>query len=297
MNADYSFEDEIRCEYLVDKKQKQVWKVELDMVSIVDRICKEHNIKYFAICGTMLGAVRHKGFIPWDDDIDLGMLREDYNRFVKYAEKEIEAPYFLQTTLTDNDYYKDYARIRNSNTTAICEHNEFHKCNNGIYIDIFPLDNYYNTPFGNLYYKLSRSLGRLMRVKLHYQMRENPNLKSKVAYFIAKGIDEKRAYKVRERLQTWHSRKRAKYAGITDTYLDKYDASKLAFPREVFDEYQYVPFENIEIPIPKDYDTFLKIFFGDYMSFPPVEERGIHHNIIFDPNTPYKEYIEEHYNM
>jgi len=269
----------------------------LEVMDVFHEFCKEQGLTYYMLGGTMLGAYRHQGFIPWDDDIDLGMLREDYNRFIKIAEKEIKSPYFLQTTLTDEDYYKDYARIRNSNTTAICEHNEYHKCNNGIYIDIFPLDNFYDTPFGHLYYKLSRSLGRLMRVKLHYQMRENPNLKSRTAYFIAKGINEKRAYRVREKLQTWHSRKRAKYAGITDTYLDKYDASKLAFPREIFDEYKYVPFENIEIPIPKDYDSFLKIFFGDYMSFPPVEERGIHHNIIFDPNTPYKEYIMENYEV
>lgn len=121
---------------------KQVWFAELQLLEKFIDICNKHGLSYQLVGGSLLGAIRHKGFIPWDDDIDVGMLRPDYDRFVQLAKNELEAPFFLQTPLTDPGRNIDYVQIRNSATTAIDlryvdDHNTF---NQGIFIDIFPID-------------------------------------------------------------------------------------------------------------------------------------------------------------
>ena len=109
---------EIREEFFVDEKRKKIWAVELDILLLFDTLCKEHNLTYFLMHGTLLGAVRHKGFIPWDDDIDVVMPREDYDKFLKLA-GEIEQPYFLQTPITDEESGFSIAKLKNSNTTCL----------------------------------------------------------------------------------------------------------------------------------------------------------------------------------
>ena len=89
--------EEVRCGYTIDAKHKRIWAVELDLLSEFQRICKAYQIKYFAFAGTMLGAVRHKGYIPWDDDLDVALTRTEFNIFCKVAQDELRFPYFLQT--------------------------------------------------------------------------------------------------------------------------------------------------------------------------------------------------------
>lgn len=119
-----------------------MWFAELQLLEKFIDVCNKHGLSYQLVGGSLLGAIRHKGFIPWDDDIDVGMLRPDYDRFVQLAKNELEAPFFLQTPLTDPGRNIDYVQIRNSATTAIDlryvdDHNTF---NQGIFIDIFSID-------------------------------------------------------------------------------------------------------------------------------------------------------------
>ena len=128
-------------DYKVSDKMRRIWQVELAMLDKVDAICKKHDIHYFLLHGTLLGAVRHKGFIPWDDDLDIGMLRKDYDKFMEIAPKELEEPYFLQTMWTDhNCFFGGLAKLRNSETAGITERELGHNCNLGIWIDILPVD-------------------------------------------------------------------------------------------------------------------------------------------------------------
>ena len=99
------FREEERCGYLITEKMKRVWAVQLAMVDEVERICRKYGLRYFADSGTLIGAVRDRGYIPWDDDIDLAMLREDYDRFVKVAPRELKEGLKLQTVYTEDNYH------------------------------------------------------------------------------------------------------------------------------------------------------------------------------------------------
>src|SRR5699024_7471673 len=134
---------------------KEVQKDQLDILIEFDRICKKNNIKYQLFAGTLLGAIRHKGFIPWDDDIDVCMLREDYEKFLNICNKDMKNEYFLQTYNSDTNYIMQFAKLRKNNTiflervTANCD------IHHGVYIDIFPLDDVRpNTLMGNFQQKL-----------------------------------------------------------------------------------------------------------------------------------------------
>ena len=136
------FQDEERCGFKISSDMKKVWAVELDLLSEFQRICKKHGLVYYADGGTMLGAVRHNGFIPWDDDIDLMMMRDQYEELIAIAPHEFKYPYFFQTEYTDPSSLRGHAQLRNSQTTGILrsETKGIHSFNQGIFIDIFPLD-------------------------------------------------------------------------------------------------------------------------------------------------------------
>ena len=136
-------EEENRCGHLVTKKMKEIWAVELDLLAEFQRVCKKHGIKYFASGGTLLGAVRHKGFIPWDDDLDIEMFREDYIKLCEVGPKEFKYPYVLQNEYTESGSGIGSSKLRNCQTTARykLECGKYFKgYNKGIFIDIFPLD-------------------------------------------------------------------------------------------------------------------------------------------------------------
>lgn len=135
------YEAEERSGWHIWNNTKKVWSTELGLFDELDRICKKHGIKYYAEGGTLLGAARHKGFIPWDDDMDFAMLRDDYNKFCEVAPKEVESPFFFQDYRTDKVNFL-FCRLRNSNTTALplrgIPYTDY--TNHGIFIDIFPID-------------------------------------------------------------------------------------------------------------------------------------------------------------
>lgn len=289
-----NLEDEVICDFPVSAERKLIWACLLDLLEQVDRICRKYDISYYAIGGTLLGAVRHKGFIPWDDDLDIAMMRKDYNRFLEAASREIKGKYFLQTTLTDQDYYKEWVRIRNSETTGIHDHNEMHKCNNGIYLDIFPLENYSPSLRGKIHQKVSMTLGRILTVKVHHNTRPRNSVKSHIIYAVSFLFNLKGTHKLREKIETRNANKNSDYVTIGDIHFETYSPEKLTFKRSDFENIVYLPFEEGTIPCPYGYENILKTQFGDYMEFPPIEKRGFHHRMIFDVNTPYKQYIEQH---
>lgn len=137
---EHFLDEEERCGFRVSSDMKKIWAVELDLFDEFVRVCDKYGLKFYADGGTLLGVLRHRGFIPWDDDIDVTMMRSDYNKLCEIAGTEFKAPYFFQTSSTDVDCHFHHAKLRNSETTAVTEIEIPKKYNQGIWIDIFPLD-------------------------------------------------------------------------------------------------------------------------------------------------------------
>ncbi|MBQ4564254.1 MAG: LicD family protein, partial [Lachnospiraceae bacterium] len=136
-------EEEVRDGYTISTEMKANWAVQMDLLAEFDRVCKEHNIEYFACGGTLLGAVRHGGYIPWDDDIDLMITRDNYNKLCACGPTAFTGRYFFQTEDTDPGTLRNHAQLRNSETTGVIREEAQYKYqfNQGIFLDIFPLDN------------------------------------------------------------------------------------------------------------------------------------------------------------
>lgn len=136
------FHEEVRDGYLVSAKTKELWAVQLDILNEFDRVCKKYKLKYILDFGTLLGAIRHKGYIPWDDDVDVSMLREDYDKLMEIGPSEFKYPYFLQNQCTEKKFDGATTKLRRSDTTCLLTQNiKYHASyNQGIYIDIFVYD-------------------------------------------------------------------------------------------------------------------------------------------------------------
>ena len=138
------FKEEVICGFTVTEERKKLFAVLLDILLKIDSVCKKHNIKYFIHGGTLIGALRHGGIIPWDDDVDIAMFREDYEKFLSLS-NEFEYPYFLQTPYTDKGFFWSNPAVRNCSTTAVSPFFAYQPMNHGAFVDIFVIDNIIDT--------------------------------------------------------------------------------------------------------------------------------------------------------
>lgn len=295
MNYDATFlDDEIRCEYHVTEKQKKIWTVQLDLLYRLQLVCKKHGLKCFAYGGTLLGAVRHSGYIPWDDDIDVALNREDYNKLCEVAACEFEDPYFFQTALTDRNYFVGHARLRRSDTTGIISFMSDHIYNNGIFIDICVYD---QVPKNKIRFNLLLERVKFFRFLLnnHYNKAQNRSIK-KFFLWLFNLIRPTITY---EELFQMYKKRCESYLGTETDLLAllctpefiKYKATRKGTSNLVMKD-----FEFLTILVPNDYDYMLKKAYGDYMVLPPVEERGKWHEgiITYDPDISYLDYCRLH---
>ena len=284
ITADF-LKEEVICDFLVTTGRKKLFAVLLDLLLEFDKVCKKHGLKYFMDGGSLIGPIRHKGFIPWDDDIDVVMPRKDYDRFVKLS-KEFSEPYFLQTPYTDPEYFYCPARLRNSNTSAIVETFAYQKFNHGIWLSIFPLDNWEESAIDK--FNLIKSL---IIENSTYMRMTNPHLDKKNQERVKNysGRNPLETYQEIQRLGTSFNDKPTKFVSATVSAVLPY--SKKLWYAEDFASTILADFEGYKVPIPIGYDRILKTVFGDYMALPPMEERGLHHSgTFFDADKPYTEY-------
>lgn len=259
---------------------KKVQGVLLDILKEVRRVCDENGIRYFLCCGTFLGAVRHQGFIPWDDDLDIGMLREDYERFCAVAPGALGEGFCLQSWYTDENYGLPFAKVRMKNTLYQEAKRSRYK-ENGFFIDIFPFDYAPEDAMERQAYM--RKLNTLFRLKLMkagarpWIERDRINWKKRLGYGV---------YQLWALLRNSESLSReydALAASRTDgslvcrqrglTWLDCFDA-------RLYRELASYPFEGEFFPGPGDFDAVLRVQFGDYMVLPPENEREDRHQIV-----------------
>ncbi len=252
------------------------------IVKEVKRICEENGIKYFMIAGTLLGAVRHKGFIPWDDDMDIGMLREDYEKFIELAKRDMREEFFLQTTETDSAYGLNFAKIL-LNGTFIDESSASNKAQKGISIDVFPFDAVPdNAEDVAKHKKRTYFLRRLLLAKQNYNVCGKKEYVKRIVYGVLNFIAlfysrEKICEKLDSECKRYNrqNEKPTKIVNIGGAY--GYDKETIL--REWVDSTEELPFEDFTLCAPAGYKEYLEYFYGDYMTPPPEDKRYNRHGL------------------
>lgn len=272
------------------KNIRQLQNVLIEMIRFIDKICRENDIMYYIYGGTALGAVRHKGFIPWDDDLDICMTYENYEKFKEALKKENNENYFLQEWYIAKSKYLEYAKLRKNGTTFIekqfMDRKDLHQ---GIFVDIFIL---HKCPedikiqkklFNEAHFSLGIGLSeRGWKPKTFFQ---------KLVFLLYKIIPKRIV--VDKLLKDIYS-----YDSLTENYKYNVFMDRPAFNQAVFDREQFEfpsenEFEGMKLYGVKDMDSLLKQFYGDYMKLPPEEKRKNDiHAEIWDTEKDYTEYIK-----
>lgn len=254
---------------------------ELELLTSFTDVCRQLNLRYFVVEGTLLGAVRHSGFIPWDDDIDVGMLREDYDRFLKEAPTLLPDGLFLQTHKSDPAYPHCFAKLRNSRTafveTTCCKL----PINHGIYIDIFPFDDYPKSWLRGKLFDFQKLLIRYRIREVFYVPADRKlsvsNILRKLLMFVAKCRYQttEDAIRHRERLiRQW------KPSALLINNGSPWN-NRERMPCNIFAATTELSFEGLTVSAPAGYEDYLKHVYGDYLILPPESERVPHHYLFY----------------
>lgn len=247
-------------------------KVLVKTLASIDKCCRENNIKYSLSWGTLIGAIRHKGFIPWDDDMDLMMSRDNYNRFIEcYKDPE----YNLYIPREDNDYYHIMAKISHKDTAIFYNHTK--KSPHGLWVSIFPYDNAPDE--GNKLWEIKRSILAKMYFFRTFSWHSNAKIKSVIIMSVGAILRLFKSYTIYK----WLENTLTKYNGQTTKEIAIWDPSYgyhvfTNFPSEIFANYIDSPFDGVTCMVIKEYDKFLRMYYGDYMQLPPVEKRVASHD-------------------
>ena len=265
---------------------KTLQTLELEMFKEFTNICAKLDLKYYLLGGTLLGAIRHQGFIPWDDDIDVAMPRSDYDVFIEEAQKHLSPHLFLQTFTSDPDYPANFAKIRNSNTTFI--ESSVAKChiNHGVYIDVFPLD-FYPSSAGEKIFKLKNSF---LKLRINCALGINKgHLLRRLAKLVSILFIPSRTIALKKREALFKS---VKDRTLLANHCGAWGKREIV-PAEWYAEGCEVKFEGLTAVAPKEYDKWLTQVYGDYRQLPPKEKQIAHHYVdVLDLETPYTYYTE-----
>ena len=267
---------------------KRVQDFSLDILRVIDEICRENGIIYSVAYGTMLGAVRHKGFIPWDDDIDLMMPPEEYDKLLKVCETELPENLKIIHCGNNREYPLNFAKIVNTNTTFVDADYEGLRYCQGVSVDIFPIYRIRNNPRLIRRMKFKNIVNGLLRMAYTGNAAKRYNGFKKIlvifAHWFSRIIGLKKLNgKIIKRMTKEHAR-----GG--DRFLVEYGSAKTA-PYSLFDDYSEYQFEDMQVCGVADYDEYLKDTFGDYMELPPPGQREAHidRTIIVDLDKPCEE--------
>lgn len=255
--------------------------LQLKIAMEIKRICEKHEIAYFMVAGTLLGAVRHHGFIPWDDDLDIGMLRPDYERFLHVCQEELAPCFFLQDWNTDRHYGLPFAKIRLNHTHYVERNAAKVQAHDGIYVDVFPFDNVPSDP--QLQKKQDKEtylLKRLILVKNGYESWEEEETGKKLVYKLANILSMPISLKfLQNRLLRAMLRYNSEETPKVVTFGGSYGYQKETIERAWVRECTQLPFEETFFSAPMRYKEYLGYFYGDYMQLPPEDKRGDRHHI------------------
>lgn len=294
MDTLISLEGEERKGYKVSSSMKAVWNVQINLVKKLLEVCKNNNLKIWADGGTLLGTIREHGYIPWDDDIDMVMLRDDYDKLVAISQKEFRSPFFFQSAHSENNYFRGHSQLRYENTAAILPGDLFQRFNQGIFIDIFVYDEIPDDFDEEWYISLKKAdliMSRLLgstypgyyvfspKINLyHLKCRRYCRRKGYLTLF-----DE---FESLFRINNGKGYKRVSCPCFSRQLFD-------IATRELtwYDGTIWLPFETIKLPVPSGYDMILRTQYGNnFMT--PMQAPSIHGGyLILDANNSYKKYL------
>lgn len=270
-----------------DQILRQLQLTMLDTLKAFDAFCRKHSIRYSLYAGSLLGAVRHKGFIPWDDDLDVCMSRAEYDRFITLWEQEHPEGYILQNKENTPAYWQSFSKIRKDHTTFLQEEREAGKFHTGVFLDIFPLD---RIPNGNF----SRKVYQWHCMKYQLLTRQFAPPKAGTVTRLGAAVILACTPKFyREKARQNALNKITRYNDRTDleiAAIETMASLRKPFAPDMLDSYVDLPFEDGTFMCFAGWDDHLRRKFGDYMQLPPEEERAWrHHPIILDFEHNYEE--------
>lgn len=266
-------------------------KVHNSIIKIMDeivRICDKHDIEYFLLGGTLLGAVRHKGFIPWDDDLDIGMCRSEYLRFIEICKTELNEKFILDCSEVNYRYYQPFAKIKLKNTLYIEEGVESYEGPKGIWVDIFVLDNAEKQK--SIITKIQSLYMNEIRREILIRSKFCNNTGEKITRFKRSNIIKsfigiilgwwtfipkfEKLGQIQQNIMRINKNDNSKYLV---NFGSQYGIKKQTMPRSIYFPTKKLEFEGRMYKVPNNYEYFLKRIYGDnYMTLPPVEKRITH---------------------
>ncbi|MBQ7220236.1 MAG: LicD family protein [Synergistaceae bacterium] len=299
---------EERCGYYVSPEMKKVWAVELDMIAEFARICDKYSLRWWVEGGTLLGAARHKGFIPWDDDVDIVMMRKDYEKLCEISGSEFQHPYHLRSPYNDKERIQEFAKLHNEDTTmidgissaALFRNGRKFGYSQGIWIDIFPL---YDIPDNDEEFmpvlrkarRYKETAGLLYTIAFAYTPASTKWKRPFKAalHFMSGFADIGARYMMKcfakyfETINLLNSPDSKYVANISPTTSHDF-WKKFRVPRSFFDETVYMTFEMLTVPAPSCYETILTQYYGEWQKY----VIGHLHSTFYDTERSYKYYIE-----
>lgn len=260
---------------------QQIQKKMLEILVYFQKFCDENNLPFVLAGGSCLGAIRHKGFIPWDDDVDVLMLREDYERLWKLWRRKADLERY--SCIRSNKYVNIHhtaIEIKDNHTTFINRHSIESDINHGIMIDVIPLD---GVP-ASRWKRICQMVDAMAYCCFNFQ--RLPNHKGKVTYWLTKfALKMVSSRELRYRLWKGAEKRLSKYGTANAEYVSSFGEGMAImcqrFPVSWFKNRVYMDFEGYKMPVPKDYDQYLKISYGNYMELPPQSERIARHDAVF----------------
>lgn len=253
----------------------------IEMLKDFDKFCEQNDLRYFVIGGALIGAVRHSGPIPWDDDIDVFMPRPDYEKLHEiWNDTFISRDYTMCRTDDKVNYRSIVTLMKDNNTTFINEHSQDLDIHHGYMLDIIPIDGAAPTSIRRFFQKIYASLFSVLNAqRLPDNQGELIRFFTKLIYTIF------RSERINYKIWKWCEKQMSKYNFDEAEYITElttgFKYMKLEYPKEIFSDYVMLPFSDYQIKAPVGYEQYLSMAFGNYMEFPPVEERVPKHNVFF----------------
>lgn len=265
---------------LTSEEFRKMQELELGMLIDFDRVCRKHGIKYTILAGTMLGAVRHKGFIPWDDDADIGMLREEYEKFKKVKDELNPSICYYQDHTTDPGYRWGYGKLRRTGTEYVRVGQEHLKCKTGLFVDVFPLDDCPQSVVGQVFQDfycfccrkiLWSEVGRVSCKGFYkYWYTFLSKIPTSVPFTLL-GLYTKKSRNNNTKLV-----RTLCYTSIGKLYFKHPLKQRYGLPKSWFIDCTEYDFESARLMGSRNYDEVLSFWFGDYMKLPPEDQREQH---------------------